>query len=359
MQNNELLHPLFSFMGRPCDESVTKDLAYELIKEGTEEEKAIGDFLLDWLSGSDYVELTTSGSTGKPKKIRVAKQKMAASARATGQFFELQPGQKILLCLPVAYIAGKMMLVRGMVLGLDVCYTEPTSEPLTGFDRTFDFVAMVPKQLQKSLRELHKAKTVIVGGAPVPQELAAALNGEKTHVYETFGMTETLTHIAVRKLDTGGDPREAGPFKALPGVELGKDDRGCLLIKAPFLLTDELQTNDVVELLDDNSFYWVGRYDHIVNSGGVKLFPETIESKIRQVLDQPFFVAGMPHQELGEQLVLVVESRQPEQEIQELLDSVTDFSRYEKPRKVFTLARFQRTQSGKIRRKAILDELLN
>ncbi|MDC6351672.1 AMP-binding protein [Zeaxanthinibacter sp. PT1] len=355
MKRSELLHPTFSFMGRPCNEAVARDLAYELIKEGSEEEREIGDFMLDWLSSAEHLELFTSGSTGKPKKIRVAKANMVQSALATGRFFELQVGQKILLCLPVDYIAGKMMLVRAMVLGLDAWYVPPVSDPLSDLQATFDFVAMVPKQLKSSLNDLHKVRTVIVGGAPVNADLAAALPLKEVRIYETFGMTETLTHIALRQLNTSKSDPE--PFKALPGVSLGQDNRGCLLIKAPFVHSGELQTNDVVELLDESTFYWLGRFDHVINSGGVKLFPEQIEAKIKEVLGQSFFVAGLPDPDLGEQLVLVVETGQTVQALQALLDKVPGFKRYEKPKKIVTVSQFHRTSAGKIRRKMILQEL--
>jgi O-succinylbenzoic acid--CoA ligase len=196
----ENVHNQFKLNGFHLDKEDLCRVAYSFIKEGEEFEKPVGNFLLDWFDSKSYVEMETSGTTGAPKRISVSKQAMVDSALATGDFFDLQPGNKALQCLPVKYVAGKMMLVRAMILGLDLEFVAPSSHPLENNEFNFDFVAMVPLQAQNSLAELKKIKKLIVGGAAVSKTLEKQLMKLSTEVYETYGMTETISHIAARKL---------------------------------------------------------------------------------------------------------------------------------------------------------------
>ncbi|MGB7394335.1 MAG: AMP-binding protein [Pricia sp.] len=345
------IHRNFKFNGLAFSRDELKEVAYSLIKEGEPFEKSIGDFMLDWLNDTPIIEVQTSGSTGKPKRIVLQKRHMVNSALATGEFFGLRPSYSALLCLSSDYIAGKMMLVRAMVLGLELDYVSPASEPLLDVSKTYDFCAMVPLQLENSLDALPRIKTLIVGGAPLSKKLKekAMAQGQNTVIYETYGMTETITHIALKRID--GKKAQSRNFKTISGATLSTDERGCLVIDAPKITTAPVVTNDMVRLVSETEFEWLGRYDSVINSGGVKLFPEQIEAKVATLIDSPFIVAGIPDAKLGQQLVLLIEG---EVDIEKLLKDIKafkDLDRFEIPKEIHLLPEFRRTDNGKIRRK--------
>lgn len=338
----ENVHNSFKLNGFHFNKEDLCRVAYSFIKEGEDWEKPVGDFLLDWFDGKTYIEMRTSGSTGMPKNIRVDKQSMVNSALATGDFFGLQPGDRALQCLPVKYVAGKMMLIRSIILGLDLDYVAPTSHPMENLDDTnFDFVAMVPMQAQNSLRELKNVKKLIVGGARISQSLENELVKLPTEVYETYGMTETITHIAAKKV---GEK----VFTVLPHVTISYDDRNCLVIHAPHIIAEEtVVTNDLVELVNENQFLFLGRIDNIINSGGVKIMPEQVEQKLDGKIDRRFFIASKEDVELGEKVVLVVEGASFEID-QTIFDSL---DKYERPKEIVFVAKFKETENGKVLRK--------
>jgi len=336
----ENVHNLFKLNGFHLDRDDLCRVAYSFIKEGEDFEKPVGDFLLDWFDSKNFIEMETSGTTGVPKTISVSKQAMVDSALATGDFFELQPGNKALQCLPVKYVAGKMMLVRAMILGLDLEFVAPSSHPLHNNENDFDFVAMVPLQAQNSLSELKKVKKMIVGGAAVNKTLEKQLLKLPTEVYETYGMTETITHIAARKLGEKA-------FTVLPHVTISYDDRNCLVIHAPRISPEVIMTNDIVELVNENQFIFLGRMDNVINSGGIKLIPEQIEEKLASKIQQRFFIASKHDNELGEKVMLVIEG-----EKYELDNSIFDsLDKYEKPKELVFIPKFKETPTGKILRK--------
>ncbi|MFD2098768.1 AMP-binding protein [Flagellimonas iocasae] len=348
------IHPQFKLNGASYDLEDLREIGYSLVKEGEPFEVAIGDFLLDWTSNSPTLEVLTSGSTGKPKKIVLQKEHMANSAFATGEYFQLKPNQSALLCLPCTSIAGKMMLVRAMVLGLQLDYVEPSSTPMAHGDSTYDFVAMVPLQVQNSLEQLHKVRTLIIGGAPVDSNLRSRLSELAVNAFETYGMTETITHIAVKKIQDN----VSNCFEALPNVSLTIDDRSCLVIDAPQISDEKIVTNDLVELVSKNQFRWLGRFDSIINSGGIKLIPEEIEKKLSHLIHTRFFVAGVPDEKLGQKLVLVIEKAQVD--AQELLNNIKELPevhKYEIPKAVYALKSFSETKSGKVHRKKIMEQI--
>ncbi len=339
----ENVHNQFKLNGFHLNREDLCRVAYSFIKEGEDFEKPVGDFLLDWFDSKDYIEMQTSGTTGTPKSITVSKQAMVNSALATGDFFDLQPGEKALHCLPVKYVAGKMMLVRAMILGFDLDFVAPSSHPLQNNETDYDFVAMVPLQAQNSIPELKKVKKMIVGGAAVNKTLEKQLLKLPTMVYETYGMTETITHIAARKL---GDKA----FTVLPHVNISYDDRNCLVIHALRISDEVIITNDMVELLNENQFIFLGRMDNVINSGGIKLIPEQIEHKLAHKIHERFFVASKPDAELGEKLLLVIEG-----ESYSLEDTLyEDLDKYEKPKEVVFVSKFKETTTGKILRKETL-----
>lgn len=318
-------------------------------------EQLIGDFLLAWASDSPFVEVQTSGSTGPPKTIRLKKLQMVNSALATGRYFGLKAGDSALLCLPSNGIAGKMMLLRAMVLGLALDQVKPSSTPLTTGDKCYDFVAMVPLQLQKSLPQLGRIKTLIIGGAPLEARWKEALKDWDTQVFETYGMTETISHIAIKKVSPDPNPH----FQCLPGVALSLDSRGCLVIEAPGISDGRVVTNDLVELVGKTAFTWLGRYDSIINSGGVKLLPEHIEGKLAPLMAERFFVAGIPDGTLGQKLVLIVEGkpRDKARMLQRIKD-LGQLSKYEIPKEIHFVEAFEQTETHKVHRQRTLARIL-
>ena len=337
------VHPAFKLNGFHLDKDDLCRVAYSFIKEGEDFEKSVGHFLLDWFDAGDTIEMQTSGTTGTPKIITVEKQAMVNSALATGDFFDLFPGHKVLHCLPTKYVAGKMMFVRGFILGLDMDFVAPSSHPLHNNDTKYDFAAMVPLQAQHSLSGLQNVKKMIIGGVQLGKSLEAALKKLPVQAYETYGMTETITHIAAKKIGERA-------FTVLPGVTISYDDNKCLVIHAPHIAKEVIVTNDLVELVNENQFVFLGRIDNIINSGGVKLIPETIEEKLSQSLAQRFFVIGKPDETLGEKLVLVIEGDKTE--IDPQIFDVLD--RFEKPKEILFVPKFLETGTGKIMRKETL-----
>ena len=314
---------------------------------------AIANFLNDWFNNDNFVIVKTSGSTGKPKPIRLQKEFMINSALATGSFFNLKEKTTALLCMSTDFIAGKMMLVRAVVLGWELDVVAPTSKII--LNKKYDFSAMVPLQLRNSLSQINKINTLIVGGGVVSNDLLDAIQTVTTKVFATYGMTETITHIAVKKLNYFTIPKLdlSTNYKVLPNVAISQDDRNCLVINAPKVSSEKIITNDVVQLLSDTEFEWLGRFDNVINSGGIKLHPEKIEEKLSKIIQQRFFVAGIPDEILGEKLVLVIEGSQNEINIAEF----STLTKYEKPKEIYFVKDFIETDTKKIQRSKTLQNI--
>lgn len=326
------------------------NFAEGLIEQGAPFEVSMAHFLEEWLNFEDHVTVQTSGSTGNPKKIKLAKSQMIASAHATGAYFKVGEGTKALLCLSSDFIAGKMMLVRAMVLGWDLHVVAPEKDALVQYDNPYDFVALVPYQLYYSINALDKVKKLIVGGGVLSRQLEDLLAELPVEAFATYGMTETITHVAARRIN--GFARSE-VYHALPDVKFTTDDRGCLVIHAPKLNETDIQTNDRVELLSPISFKWLGREDFVVNSGGVKLQPELIERKLQPFLDVPFVVSSEADEVLGERLVLVVQKGPTDENQRDYKKLFKVLPSYERPKKVYTLSKFPLTDSGKVQRSEI------
>lgn len=335
------IHNRFKLNGIHISREEMFYVAYCFIKEGKPFEQHIGTFLLDWFDEKPYLELNTSGTTGVPKLIRIDKQAMLDSALATGDFFGLEPGDTILHCLPTNYIAGKMVWVRSFILGLEMKFVEPNSNPLENIDENFDFCAMVPLQAKNSMKELKKKriKKLIIGGVTIHKALEEQLQKLPIEIYETYGMTETITHIAAKKIG-------AESFTTLPNVTVSSDYRDCLVIKAKKISKTDIVTNDIVKLISDTQFIWEGRYDNIINSGGIKLMPEKIEDKLSKRIPRRYFVFGQTDETLGEKAVLYIEG-----EPIAVDESVFDvLEKFEKPKDIVFIPKFQETATGKIMR---------
>ncbi|MBN1339179.1 MAG: AMP-binding protein [Bacteroidales bacterium] len=323
-------------------------------------ESDIFSFIREWYSDNDDVELRTSGSTGKPSFLRVKKNIMAESAQRTLQFFRLEPGDKALLCLPAGFIAGKMMILRAIVGELRLMATEPSGNPLRNISGEFDFAAMIPMQVYNILNEsdginkLNNIRNLIIGGGIIDSELREKTSKLANKVYETYGMTETLTHVALKKLN---EPGKQKYFRALQGISFSREENGCLAIHAPYISPKKIITNDIAVLHNPHEFEYAGRLDNIINSGGIKISPEDIEGRLKPFIHGEFIIAGFPDPKLGEKLVLILE----EQSLQTLKTPDIPGSllkSFEKPGKIIAVKSFERTASGKIIRKKVMEEAL-
>ena len=352
------IHSAFKLQGKSFNSSE------ELIDFSKEISADVSYFLRNWFDENSFVEVKTSGSTGNPKIIQLQKTHMMHSAKATGDYFNLPQNTTALLCMSTNYIAGKMMLVRALTLGWHLDVVEPTSNPLKNSDKNYDFSAMVPMQLHNSLADIHKIKKLIVGGGTVSNELLSKIQEVKTEIFATYGMTETITHIAVKKFNVIAGAVEKSNYKILPSVKISIDHRGCLVIDAPTISTEKVITNDLVELISPIEFKWLGRIDNVINSGGIKLIPEQIEEKLAKIIENRFFAAGKKDAVLGEKLILVIEelsidkiNNVSKEVILEKIKNSKLFSTYEIPKEIYFLENFIETETNKIDRTKTLGSL--
>jgi len=345
-ENWKNIHASFKLNGLQYNTIELLNFAKDLESKGARHEISIGKFLQEWLNDDDFVIVKTSGSTGKPKEIKLLKIHMINSAKATGVFFKLAEKISALLCLPANYIAGKMMLVRAMVLGWDLHIVAPEKDALTQYDNDYDFVAMVPYQVSHSLDALEKVHKLIIGGGTISPELNDKLQEVDTEVFATYGMTETITHIAVRRIN---GLAKSTDFTALPNVKFSLDERECLVIDASTISNEKIITNDLVKLISPTSFKWLGRFDNVINSGGIKIYPEKIEEKLAPFIRLPFVIISEEDSELGERIVLVFEN-DGEHDTPNFSKAFKKISKYKRPKKIYTFSKFPFTQTGKIRR---------
>lgn len=353
------VHDKFKLNGISYSTATLKSKALDLSTNENEYEQKTGQFLTDWLNTDDFLFAETSGSTGKPKRIKLSKKAMVNSALATGRFFNLQPSNTALSCLSSVYIAGKMMLVRALVLGLEIDCEPPLSKPFFNINKHYDFCAMVPIQVAGSVKKLDNVKTVIIGGSKIAPFLLKWLKKCPSKFYETYGMTETVTHVALKPLESLAQKGEDF-FEALPSINFSQDKRDCLVIDAPKLVDKPLITNDVVELKSNNEFKWLGRFDNVINSAGVKLFPEQIEQKILSLLKKKVIVCGVADDTFGEKVVLIIETYDviSEETVINQLKASNLFHKYEIPKKVYTTDQFVLTSNGKVQRQKTIDLVL-
>jgi o-succinylbenzoate---CoA ligase len=338
------------------DQKALKQLCKEkLSMSKTEEgERSLYQFILEWLNPKPFVYVKTSGSTGKPKIIEVSKSAMLRSAFNTIDFFKLTTGQSALLCLSCHYIAGKMMVVRAFAGQLNLVPVPVSGHPLASLSHKVDFAALTPLQMSNEV-DAHPdktalLKTIILGGSATGEKLSEKLQNLTSEVWETYGMTETLSHIALRAVN--GNRKETH-FTPLRNVLLSIDPRGCLVIHATGITNTPVVTNDLAEIRSDGKFCIRGRYDNIINTGGIKVSPEEIESNIAAILNQPFFVSSVPHVKLGQELVLIVE-KQPENAAKLLEMIKKALPRYHAPRKIIVMDPLPRTDNGKLKRANII-----
>ncbi|WP_210517432.1 AMP-binding protein [Hymenobacter terricola] len=328
-------------------------------------EAKVLDFIRQWLNGTQEFTLTTSGSTGTPAAITLRRRQLEASARRTADFFDLGPGDRALVCLNCEYIGGMMMLVRGLERNMHLTIVEPHADPFAHVEAEaeFDFSAFVPLQLKAVLAagrapRLNPMKSLLVGGAPADAALQQELQPLTVPVWLTYGMTETCSHVALRRLN---GPQASASFRVLPGIAAGQDERGCLTLRGDVTDGQLIVTNDVVRLLEGHTFEWLGRADFVINSGGVKVPAEKVELVLDVALTEigaarRCFVAGQPDARLGQAVTAFIEgpplSAAQEKQLQALL--AARLGRYEQPKQLRYVPEFQTTAAGKLDRPATL-----
>ncbi|SFI98136.1 O-succinylbenzoic acid--CoA ligase [Kaistella treverensis] len=323
----------------------------------TDFEKKVLAFISEWFSASETVKVQTSGSTGAPKIFDIEKVKMRNSAKMTCDILGLQKGDSALLCLPVEYISGKMMVVRAIERDLILTVKSPSAAPLEDVIEQIDFCALSPLQVENSLQKLHFFQNIIIGGASVSETLKNKIHNALSSteienapkIFETYGMSETLSHIALKEIS----PVPEAFFSVLPGVEISTDDRNCLQIFAPNLNSELLTTNDLVEIKNETGFRFLGRIDHVINSGGLKIYPEELEALVKKILPQELIFLGIPDEVLGQKLVLVIEGAEDETQ-KSLLRTVNFPTKNHQPKEIIFLKEFPRIPNGKIDRQKLL-----
>jgi len=303
------------------------------------------------LQNEAIIKVKTSGSTGHPKDLLFAKSQLMASAKLTGEYFNFSSNKTLLLCLSPKHIAGKMMIVRAICWKMKLLCKKQTANPLIDLTLNIYFTSLVSYQLEhilaKNPDKFQLIGKVLLGGAPIHHRLFKKIKNLSTKFYESFGMTETLSHIAIKKLNGVNTEKY---FTTLPGVKLKVDKNECLIIETPYL-NEPIFSNDIVQLKCNKKFKWIGRRDNLINSGGIKLIPELLEKKIKHLLNASYFFASLFDNLLGEKLILVVEDKNNKIDLDALsLKLETHLTKYEMPKQIIKLKCFCRTKNGKIKR---------
>ena len=327
------------------------------------------EFIQLWKSGAEKLILHTSGSTGTPKPIELHRSQMVASARMTGSAFNIGEGTKALVCLNIDFIAGTMMLVRGLELGWDLTIIKPSSNPLRDIpsQTEFDFTALAPMQLLNCIRDPDTANDakrfgkILLGGAPVSTTLQNEIQRRKLEVYQSYGMTETVSHVAIRQLS----PVLEEDYRILGETIWGIDERGCLNVSGPVTNHERIQTNDIIEMTSPVTFKWIGRVDNVINSGGMKI----VLDKIDDILSHIFFELDIQNlffswydldELLGQKLILFIEGNEDSALFDRIRQEIRKrIKAYETPKHVYFVQKFEKTATDKIDKKRTADINLN
>ncbi|KMQ67216.1 AMP-dependent synthetase [Chryseobacterium sp. FH2] len=327
------------------------DLNINKLSFDTEFANKVKSFLGEWFSDSATVKVQTSGSTGIPKVFEIEKNKMVNSAKMTCDFLGLKESNTALICLPIEYISGKMMVVRSIQRKLKLIITEPSLRPLENVETEIDFCAMTPLQVENSLEKLHLIKNLIIGGAAVSESLKRQIDKTNSQsqkgnrIFETYGMSETLSHIGLKQIF----PISEDYFTVFENVTISKDQRGCLKIFAPNVNDEILQTNDLVEIKNENQFRFLGRIDNVINSGGAKIFPEELESLVKKEIPNEVVFLGMEDESLGQKLILVIEGKESKDVVNKIA-GIPFEKNFHKPKEILFVEQIPRTPNGKVSR---------
>lgn len=318
-----------------------------------------------WHDDNDYVVCHTSGSTGSPKEIRLLKSFMKESASRTNDFFGITDASRLHTCLDFEYIASKMMTVRADVAGCHLTSEKPSSRPLSeiGIDERIDLLSVVPAQMEWILNhegEWTNIRKILIGGAPIPPLMRRLIAMSGYDAWESYGMTETASHIALRKV-TDDD----APFYPLDGFTVRLNDSGCLVIDFPG--GERFETHDLAKI-ENNGFRILGRADNCIISGGIKIMPEDLEQKLEEFIAFEYYISSVPDKKWGEKLVLVLQRENSVIEDELLKDAVgVRLRQFRKildlgvrsPKDVVVVEKFPHTPNGKLDRKALSDMLRN
>jgi len=327
------------------------DLEINNLHAETDFEKKVIFFLEEWFSDPKTVKVQTSGSTGVPKIIEIEKEKMLNSAKMTCDFLNLKEKDTALICLPIEYISGKMMVVRAITRKLKLIISNSSLKPLENLDENIDFCAMTPLQVENSLDKIHFIKNLIIGGAAVSESLKKKIaqtllpSNSLTQIYETYGMSETLSHIALKKTY----PTQDNYFSVFADIEISTDERNCLKISAPQLNSEILQTNDLVEIKNRNQFKFLGRIDNVINSGGAKIFPEQLEALVKKEIPNEVIFLGIKDESLGQKLILIVEGFENDN-LKSQISNLKFEKSFHKPKEIIFVDEIPRTPNGKVNR---------
>jgi o-succinylbenzoate---CoA ligase len=307
------------------------------------------DFLKFWNSSNATIEVETSGSTGSPKKISLKREAMISSAKATIEYFNIKEMSTFHCCLPIKYIGGKMMLVRAIVNKADIILSKPTSNPVIYLNKEVDFSAMTPWQVSHAINEnnFEKINKLIIGGGVISSSLIKELKDKKTESFQTYGMTETISHIAVRNLkNTDKNPN----YKCLNHVNISTNKEGELIVKSPKLGIRSLTTNDIVQITGSKEFKYIARSDNLINTGGIKVLPEEIEKQLNESLQGiVFFVDKIPDEKSGEKIIVITNKKENTATIKKACKHITP--KHIKPQLIFFIEQFLLTENNKLNRK--------
>lgn len=317
------------------------------------------EFINEWENNKSYIIARSSGSTGKPKEIKLPKDFVKESAVRTNNFFGINSNCRLYSCVSPDFIGGKMMAVRALLANAELSWETPSNDPLKKSlpsDKPIDLLAVVPSQMHAILDNLSNLpiiRNIIVGGSPIHPDLAKKIEISGLNVFETYGMTETASHIALRRVHT-----KPIPFSLFPGIEIELNENNCIKIK--FENGTEIQTNDIAELITENSFFILGRQDEVIISGAKKIFPSVIENKIRRLIKNEICITGFPDEKWGEKIILLIEKEEgfnvTTSELKECLKTV--LKNWEMPKEIYYVKSLPRTSNGKIKRPKDLSSLV-
>ncbi len=316
-----------------------------IVLTGEVEDMTYEELAVQWRT-YDRIPCHTSGSTGMPKEILLSKTEMLNSARRTVEYFGINENDLLYSCISPDYIGGKMMFVRQQYIGCEFQWEEPTNRPLEKYEgKTISLLSVVPSQMiyiLDNLATMPEIRNILVGGSAIPATLRKRIYDSGVNAFESYGMTETSSHIALRKIDM-----LSAPFKTLGNITV-EDDNGALRINMPGWQT--IVTNDAAEILSPTEFHILGRLDNIIISGGKKINPEKVEEILSTKLDFPFFITSLPDEKWGERLVIVAQTDNKNIEfIQEACNSIEDG--FLRPKQIIIKEKLSLTPNGKIIRK--------
>ena len=315
-------------------------------------EVELAGFLHEWFKPASYIETSTSGSTGTRKIIRLDKEFIFQSALRTIRFFDLKPGDRILHCLPMKFIAGKLMVVRALAGQLDLHTAQPGTDFSFLQNEKFRFAAMVPHQVQKILDTgpipgawLQNLEQLLIGGSSIPPSLENRLQNVPAKCYSSYATTETATHIALREINAS---RPDDFYHCLEDITVKAEADGCLRIFMPGLPGHSIITTDLAEVKNEKTFKILGRADNVIISGAMKYAPEQLEKILEPHIHLPFLISAVPHESLGQQLVLVVQGNESKMVQEELQETCTKhLKKFEQPRKIIFINEIPKTAGGK------------